>query len=160
MPATSNARLILDAVVTAIQDLNLTGVSDSNIKAIDAAESAEELEGCFTSKPYIACMMTDAETIDQLGASPVEYDDVGYPVFVGIVACKTSDHTLSDDDQRVWRQTIRTAFIRQRLTSGATTLAHTCTFEPRPMVNAKMRRLNNLWASSFVLRFHKREART
>jgi len=158
--ADSNARKILEAAVTAIQDLNLTGVSDANIKAIEAAETAEELEGCFTGKPYIALMIVDGETIDALGPSPVEYDDVGYPVFVGIVACRTADDEATDDAQRLWRQTIRTAFIRQRLVSGATTLAHTCIFEPRPAVNARMRRLNNIWSSSFVLRFHTREART
>ena len=160
--ADSRARRILEEIVIRIKALALTGITDANIVAFKGALRAEDLSGCLGGKPGIVCMMIDAESIDQLGPSPVEYDDIGYPVLIGLLDCQTTEaQTESDDRERYWRELIRRNFVRQRLveTTTAAVLAYTCTVEHRAPVNAEALRTSKLWASSLVLRFHAREAR-
>lgn len=160
--ATSNARKILEQVVTDIVALSLSGITSSNVKAIETATSPEKILGCFAgTRPAIACMIYDAETVDSLGPSPVEYDDIGYPVLVAIMDCRDgSSLTATDDDARVYRESIRRAFVRQRLTTSGTTIAWTCTVEHRTSRDPLMRALEGLGMSLMVLRFQCREART
>ena len=159
----SRARRILEEIVIRIKALSLSGITSTNIVALKGAVTAEALAHCLPGKPGIVAMIVDAESIDQLGPSPVEYDDIGYPVLIGFIDCQmTEDQDDSDDRERYWRELVRRNFIRQRLveTTTAAVLAYTCTVEHRASVNAAvLKGPSKLWASSLVLRFHAREAR-
>lgn len=158
--ATSTKRKIVEQVQTHIRAIGLSGIAEANIVIAEAVEADEQaIENVLGAFPGVLIVSVEAETIDQLGRSPVGQDDVGYPVLIGIFAAKTEDPTTSDDVQSLWREQIRQTFIRRRLLDGSTTLAHTCTVEPRAAVNQAWRRKLLTWASMMVLRFHVRESR-
>lgn len=154
--ATSVKRKIVEQVQSDIRAIGLAGIANANVVVVEAAEPDEQsITKILGALPGVLIMSVEAETVDQLGPSPVGKDDIGYPVLIGIFAAKTEDLTTSDDVQSLWREQIRKTFIRQRLS----TIAHTCTVEPRLAVNSAWRRKFLTWASIMVLRFHVREAR-
>ena len=158
--ATSIKRKIVEQVQSDIQAIGLSGIASENIVIVEGAElndqpDEQSITEILGALPGVVIMSVEAETIDELGASPVGKDDIGYPVLIGLFAAKTEDITTSDDVQALWREQIRQTFIRQRLS----TIAHTCTVEPKGAVNSAWRRKFLTWASMMVLRFHVREAR-
>jgi hypothetical protein len=160
--ATSNARKIIERVQVRIQALSLTGIDDDKVVICEAAEVNDQAtQEILGGLPGVLLMAVDAETINTGGFTGTNAsDDIGYPVLVGIHASKTEDTKTDDDAQRVWRETIRKAFINQRLTDASgNSLAMICLAEPRQQVDAIQRRLSLTWSSVMVLRFIARELR-
>lgn len=162
--ASSNKRIIVERVVVLLKALGLTGIADANIVACDAVPPNDDAIKCILGDTYPGILVTsfEAESIDQTGPSPVGFDDIGYPVLIGIFASKCGDApSVSDDTQALWREQIRQSFIRQQLLAAdSSVIAWTCTVEPRIAVDPQFRRQFETWASVLVLRFHVRESRS
>lgn len=161
--ADSQGRKIIERVQALIQALGLTGIDSDNVVIREAAQANDQaLQTIIGSLPGILLVMMDAETVNSAAGftGTNASDDIGYPVLVGIHAAKTEDTGTDDDAQRLWRETIRKAFINQRLTDGSgNSLAQTCVVEPRAQVDAFQRRIRLTWSSVMVLRFIAREQR-
>ena len=138
---------ILNAVHTVISGLSFT--TDPEEIAIrkwpyDKGRSAEHW--------YPGITISRVKEYEQVGTN--SRDDIGYGVLITMIVDNSADPT-EDDLFAEWRQTIRKAFIHQRL--AGITSCQTCLVEPGPVYRDVP---ENYDVSALVIRVISREART
>lgn len=86
-------------------------------------------------------------------------DDIVYPVLVATLAKNKQSQSGFRDRALQWLQSIRRAFINQRLTdSGGSTIAYTCIVDPRDSFNPEAWE-KTIDLGAMILRFIARESR-
>lgn len=115
----------LVAVQARIQGLSLDGIASTSVKVQKVAEDRN------VTLPAVLVAPLGGETVGpNLGSN--RRDDVGYPVFVGIVAAENWNQTANRARNLLWRQRIRRAFSEQRLPGVDVVFA--CHVETRDIV--------------------------
>lgn len=139
----------LTAVKARIQGLSLDGIANASVKIHKVPDDSK------VTRPAVVIGPAGAET-NSLPAGSNRRDDVGYPVFVGIVAADNQDQEANRARNFLWRERIRRAFHAQRL--PGVPLVFTCGVETRDIVApdwfASMR-----FVSAVVVRCFAREPR-
>lgn len=139
----------LEAVQSRIQGLALSGIANSSV-VVQKVPSDKNIV-----RPAVLIGPVGGESIGLPNGSNIR-DDIGYPVFVGIVAADNQDQEANRARNLLWRQKIRMAFHAQRL--PGVSLVYTCGVETRDIVApdwfASMRFL-----SAMVVRCFAREPR-
>lgn len=126
--ADSAHKKILDAMVTAIQSIGLSGVTSSNVKVLWGIDTKQ---GTF---PAIFVCPAGTET-----AQPYtnERDRIDYPCAVFILDRTPLDGTGKIDTALRWRQQIRQEFHEQRLSvTGVTVLVVRA--DPSPILDVSL----------------------
>ena len=139
----------LTGVQSRIQGLSLLSIPNANIIIHKAAEESK------VKKPGVVISPAGVETMVPTAGTNTR-DDVGYPVFVGIVAADNRDQSINRAKYLKWRQQIARAFRNQRL-PGVTEIIN-MHVETRDIV-APSWFANNLFVSAMVVRCISREVR-
>ncbi len=139
----------LTGVQSRIQGLSLLDIPNANIVIHKAAEESK------VPKPAVIISPAGPETMVPTAGTNVR-DDVGYPVFVGIVAADNRDQTTDRAKYLKWREQIARAFRNQHL--PGVTEVYTMQIETRDVVSPSWF-TNNLFVSSMVIRCVSREVR-
>lgn len=139
----------LEAIQARIQGMSLSGIANSSV-VIQKVPSDRNV-----TRPAIVIGPVGGETV-ALTSGSNRRDDVGYPVFVGIIAADNQDQDTNRGRNLLWREKIRRAFHAQRL--PGVSLNYTCGVETRDIVApdwfASMR-----FVSAMVIRCLAREPR-
>jgi len=152
--ASSIHSTLLEAAQTAVQDLNLTGISDSNVVILQAPVDRAQW---LPALPGIVIAPIGVETF---GAGTNASDDIGYPVAIVILAAANQDQTTSRDARLYWRELIVNQFIENRMPVSLTNATlFNQTIEGLPIVDAQAWFGSNLFVSGIVVRCHVRKAR-
>lgn len=155
---TTGASAILEQCLTtvkaAIQGFSLAGMSNANV-VIQKRPSDGKKDLPATQFPCILVAPFGRETMDPIGNSGVNKDDVGYPILVGIIAADNQDQDANRNQYFLWRETIRRQFNSQRLTD----LCMTVKVEPLEIVDGEAWFKRNKFVSGLVLRCISRETR-
>lgn len=143
------------AVQARIQSLALSGISNGNI-------AIKKLPWHRAADTYPQIIITGylPESIPR-GAGTNLRNDVGYPVTVTILAADNQDLTTNHERNLRWRQRIIQACIDNQINpsiGSGNTAQRICTVEPNTVVVPESF-ANNVFHSSFVLRFTARQAR-
>lgn len=117
-------RQCLDAVQTVIQDLDLSGISDSDIRVQKLPWQRTQVEPGIFITPI-------TEKLDPRAGTNAR-DDIGYGVQVVIVQKSNQSQTDNLTTELTWRQRIRRSFHNKRL-SGVTEV-NICYVEPGAVV--------------------------
>lgn len=139
----------LTGVQSRIQGLSLLDIPNANIIVQKKADEKK------VSLPAILISTGGPETMVPTAGTNVR-DDIGYPVFVGIVAADNQDQTKDRAKYLKWREQIARAFRNQHL--PGVTEVYTMQIETRDIV-APSWFVNNLFVSSMVIRCISREVR-
>ena len=147
---------ILDAFVTEIQALSLTGISSANIKALKMDK--EQYRQDLGAVPGVAVFHEDeGEEHDEANGGTL-YNYIGFPVNVVMVdedrgtgagATTTSsmpDQILNHDRNLYWRERILKNFLAKRITSTTIPVC-TITLVSREIMVLESWREAGLWVS-------------
>lgn len=149
MAALSVWEAVLDAVVTGVQGLSLTGVSSGNVVRVWSPRLVKGVD----SAPRVWVYPAGAE--DQPGTL-TGVDDISYPVGVTMARAGNQDREANIPAMLEARQKVFRYFRNQRL-SGVSEI-QTCRAEPGPVLDPGKFADNVLWWT-ITLRFVSREAR-
>ena len=137
------------AVQSRIQGLSLSGIANGSV-IVQKVPSDRNV-----TRPGVLIGPVGAEAVSLPAGSNLR-DDIGYPVYVGLVAADDQDQSVNRARNLLWREKIRRAFHAQRLPGVA--LVFTCGVETRDIVApdwfASMR-----FVSAMVVRCFAREPR-
>ena len=154
---TSGSDAVMDqclvAVQAGIQGLTLDGVDNSNVVIHKVPDDEAVIDDQV--KQAILIAPGGAETMNPLDGVNCQ-DDVGYPVFVGMVAADNQDQTKDRGKFLLWREKVARAFRNQRLTGVAE--VYTCQIETRDIV-APAFFAKNKFVSTMIVRCISRENR-
>lgn len=152
---------ILTAVQAAVQNLDLTGVSDSNVMLLKVpTDRIRDLP----STRFPAVIVAPTESI-RYDAGTNRRDDIIYPVLVAAVAADNQDQTSLRARYLKWSQDVRRRFHLPAQGTvedpfASITEVVSCEVDPRPVVDPPNWIAANLWVSGWVLRVRTRESRT
>lgn len=142
------------AVQARIQSLALSGITNSNI-------AVKKLPWHRATDTYPQIIITGylPESFPR-GAGTNQRNDVGYPVTVTILEADNQNLTANHERNLLWRQRIVQACIDRQIepSLGAGNSHGICTVEPNTVVVPDSF-ANNVFHSSFVLRFTARQTR-
>jgi hypothetical protein len=134
---------VMTAVVTAIEALSLSGVTNANIKKQWRPRLAED-----DTAPLIT--VCPAPLPELMPSHLTGTDHIGYPVLVSILDHNNDDLDLNLQRNLLWRERIVSEFRHQGLSSVAEVL--TCTVEHQAVINPSWYE-KGVWYSAFVLRY-------
>lgn len=159
MPSSAVYTLILEAVQTTIQGLDLTDIADANVQL---GKVFPESPGCVPGLPGIL-LLPVREGGNSGAAGTNASDDIEYQVAVWIFAADCPGAGINTQTQNLdrglyWRELIRKAFINQRL-SGAPTV-WTCRVDHTSVTDRPAWIKDNTWIGGLILRFISRERRS
>ena len=153
---------MLEEVLAQIQALKLPGLAPANV-LIQKVISTKVVDMALPEGQRFPCILIGPWGRETFPAGSNVRDDVGYPIAVAIIASEVQEKELARDKQLEnfdqylgWRETLRRAFIGQRLTS---TLGQRITIEPLDITDRAAWEQLNLWVSGMVLRIEQRESR-
>jgi hypothetical protein len=139
----------LVAVQSRIQGLSLSGIANGSV----VIRKVPDVKNVTMPAVFIAPL--GSETVSLPAGSNLR-DDVGYPVFVGIVANDNQDQVENRGRNLLWRQKVRRAFHAQRLTGVAEVF--TCGIETRDIIAPDWFQAMR-FVSAMIVRCMSREAR-
>lgn len=146
---TSIHKPICDAMVLAIQGLDLDGIDDDSI---------ETLWGIDTDAEAFPAIFVCPAGTEAVIASYSESDDIAYPVAVFIVDRVPLENADTMDQALLWRKKIRQRFSEQRVSvSGAVIVV--CHVDPSPVLDVSLAKAFQLLVEPLVFRVISRESR-
>jgi hypothetical protein len=140
---------VLTAVVTGIEALSLSGITNANIKRQWRPQA-------YPGDTYPLVTVCPAPLGESMPSHLTGTDHIGYPVLVSIMDNMNQDIDENLQRNLLWRERIIKAFRHQGLSSIAEVL--TCEVEFHAIVSPTWY-AKNLWYSAFVLRFLARQSR-
>lgn len=143
---------ILDAAVTALQALTLTGITSTNIVQLTVPDDKDrwipDLPGII-----VAPFGTEA-----FARGTNKSDDIGYPVLIAILDSGNEQNTTSLDARLLWRETILDHFIHNRLGVAGVSI-YDQTIEPASIVDQAAWYQKQLFVSALIMRVWARKQR-
>jgi hypothetical protein len=133
------------AVQARIQSLNLAGVAGASVVIREAPTDRGMGDGGAVAMPAI---LVTPVAVEQLVIATSARDDVGFPIFVGIVDISNQELAIDLATRLKWREQIIRAFSNQRLTGVAE--VHQVTVEPGSILQPGAYQ-QNLFASALVV---------
>lgn len=144
---------LIDATVSAIEGLNLSGVADANVLGQAVAEGKESATSGVSNYPAIVVSPVNRETIPPLGGTN-KRDEVTYPVQVAIVDAANRSQSLTQLDTWLkYREDLIDHFIHNRVSITGNHRVSDQTIVPGPIVEPNAWREKDLFVSMFMIEF-------
>lgn len=156
MTVKATADQVLIQVRTTIQGLSLSGITSSNI--VDMLVGDDESGDGPNVGGYpciVVCYAGQGEAAQQDGGTNLSTDWV-YPASVVILAAENRDQTTHRERNLIWRQSIRNAFHKKRLSGISPGIAYECNVRPGTVAD-RPRWLKNQHAQVLVVAVTVRE---
>lgn len=131
-----------------IQNLNLTGVTSSNIVVLTTPEDAERY---LPGLPAIMVTPFGSETIVNFDGTNAR-DDIGFPVLIAIVDAANRDQSTDLNQWLLWREDIIDEFIHSPAGTTPRGVPLETMIEPKPIVDIQAWFQKNLFVSALVVR--------